>query len=365
MTTQAKRENLLYLIVWTVVFTVVPLVLLFETAGGHNDSVRWQEVPVIWAGILPFLFLFLAHNYLSAPFLVRKQYWPYIAITLALLGLFAYYSMNFGNHPPMGSGAPPPPMQDFPADAGFSGKGPRPDDIRRPLTPELMKLIIGFLIVGMNLGIKAMFRMLENEQKMQQLKAESLNQQLETLRYQINPHFFMNTLNNIHALVDVEPEKAKASIEQFSKLMRLVLYDGNAPTIPLQQETDYLKHYVSLMRLRYPESVDIQLQTPQECGDAFVPPLILASCVENAFKHGISYEQASFVHVSVSIEGDKIVFKCTNSLNPSKDSGPHGLGLENVRKRLELLYGQDYTFENEQKEGRYEITLSLPAHRPA
>ena len=109
---------------------------------------------------------------------------------------------------------------------------------------------------------------------MKELEAENIRQQLESLRYQINPHFLMNTLNNIHALVDLDPEKAKESIEVFSKMMRVLLYEGNAPTIPLAKELDFIEHFISLMRLRYPEdAVRIETVFPAACPDAAVPPL--------------------------------------------------------------------------------------------
>jgi LytS/YehU family sensor histidine kinase len=171
----------------------------------------------------------------------------------------------------------------------------------------------------------------------------------------------MNTLNNIHALVDIDPEQAKVSIEEFSKLMRHVLYEGDQPTISLAKEMEYLRHYVSLMRLRYADTVRIDLSLPEEDGGAEIPPLVLASFVENAFKHGISYEKPSFVHVSVSVEDGKIVFRCSNSLQDSAQSEQNGVGLTNVRRRLDLLYGHRYTLSIDRSGDVYDIILLLPA----
>ena len=196
---------------------------------------------------------------------------------------------------------------------------------------------------------------------MQELQAENLSRQLETLRYQINPHFFMNTLNNIHALVDIDPEQAKASIEEFSKLMRHVLYEGDRPTIPLAKETEFLRHYVSLMKLRYADTVRIDLSLPEKDEGAEIPPLMLASFVENAFKHGISYEKPSFVRVTVSVEDGKIVFRCANSRQDSAQAAQHGVGLANVRGRLDLLYGDRYTLHIDPSGDVYDVLLLLPA----
>jgi LytS/YehU family sensor histidine kinase len=171
----------------------------------------------------------------------------------------------------------------------------------------------------------------------------------------------MNTLNNIHALVDIDPEQAKASIEEFSKLMRHVLYEGDRPTIPLAKETEFLRHYVSLMKLRYADTVRIDLSLPEKDEGAEIPPLMLASFVENAFKHGISYEKPSFVHVTVSVEDGKIVFRCANSRQDSAQAAQHGVGLANVRGRLDLLYGDRYTLHIDPSGDVYDVLLLLPA----
>lgn len=340
-----KKEHLLYAVIWGAVFLIGPIMMLFHVIAGHESSVQKEEILQYWVSILPFFILFLLHNFIAAPFLTSKKYSPYIALTLAFLAAFAVYSTTTGHRPPLDA----------------DGLRHAPPGGYRPIEPEVLKIVIGVLLVLVNLGVKAMFNALISERRVQQLKEESLSERLETLRYQINPHFFMNTLNNIHALVDIDPEQAKVSIEELSKLMRLVLYEGNAPTIPLSQEMDFLRHFVSLMKLRYPESVDIQLHLPEDCGDVIVPPLVMASIVENAFKHGISYENTSFVHVSVALEGGWIVFKCANSRHEKNDEGKeHGLGRENVKKRLALLYGKDFTLNIAEMEDVFEVIMVIP-----
>jgi len=223
-----------------------------------------------------------------------------------------------------------------------------------------MKFLLGVLMLGVNLGVKYYLKSQRGERRMQELKAENLERQLEALRYQINPHFFMNTLNNIHALVDVDPEQAKISIEEFSKLMRFILYEGDRPTIPLSKELEFLRNYVSLMKIRYSDSVRIDLSLPDRTDGAEIPPLVLASFVENAFKHGISYEKPSFVRVSVSLEDGRIAFKCVNSRQSAEQVRNHGVGLSNIRGRLDILYGSRYTLYMDENEEVYEILLLLP-----
>lgn len=356
-----RRENVLYAVVWTIVFAMVPI-LYFLQALSSGSGFIWKTVLQTWVGIIPFLVLFLAHSILATPLLDKKEYTAYSIVTVALLVLFALFCLHGGNgKPPVPSDGPPP----IGGPGGPGAMPPGPPEATRPVTPEIMKIIMGILVVAVNLGIKGIFKSLRSEQKMQELRAENLGRQLEMLRYQINPHFFMNTLNNIHALVDLDPEKAKESIEEFSKLMRYVLYDGSSPTIPLERELDYLRHYVSLMRLRYPESVEIEMDLPDNAEGAAVPPLAMASLVENAFKHGISLDARSRICVSVTRENGRIIFRCENTLHGQEDPGKHGIGLENVRKRLDLMYGDTYILQAGQHEDRFSVLLVLPEKEAA
>ena len=357
MDTMRNREIGLYVMVWTLVFAAVPLVMSFHVLSGHDSVFPWRDVVQSWKNMLPFLLLFLLHNHLAMPFFSRRKWGGYAAITLALLVLFGLYCFSSFSRPPQIDAPPVPWLDRMPDDR------PAPLGRTRPMEPEAMKLIMGILVVLVNVGAKALFQAFRSEQRVQELKAQSLDQQLEALRYQINPHFFMNTLNNIHALVDVDPKKAKESIEEFSKLMRIVLYDGTDPTIPLEREIEYLQHYISLMRLRYPDSVVIELTVPEQKGGAEVPPLVMASFVENAFKHGISYEHPSFIRVLIERPGEKIVFRCANSRHPSQTAAQHGIGLENVRKRLDLLYGPFHSLDVNETADTYEVTLVLPIKR--
>ena len=310
--------------------------------------------------MIPFLLLLLIHHFLLTP-LIRKRLPLYIGLTVALLVLFGAWCLKTGGGP---DGPPPPP--EFrsemapPPPPGFR-EGPGREGRPGPMRPEVAKTIMGILLIGVDLGAYFYVESKRKERRMKELQAENLSQRLESLRYQINPHFFMNTLNNIHALVDIDPEKAKESIEVFSKMMRILLYEGDAPTIPLAKELDFIEHFISLMRLRYPEdSVRIETVFPENRSGAAVPPLMMASFVENAFKHGVSYSDDSYIRVKVERQEGKVVFICSNSSHPSEGDERHGVGLDNIRKRLTLLYGKEYTLSIDEEKGRYEVLLVIP-----
>ena len=366
MTQRQNTENLLYGIVWGIIF-LAPVVSTLLRSGSEG---AFPVILQLWGAILPFLLLFLVHNFLVAPLLVRrKKTGLYAACMAALVAVFALWLFSRPRpmdgpgpkHPPMTQweGRPAPPRVDPPA--GLAGSGPfgKPEG-RMPLDPTAMKFVLALLMLAANMGIKAVFRNQENEQRMKDLEKANLQQQLEYLRYQINPHFFMNTLNNIHALVDIDPEQAKESIVELSRLMRYLLYEGDKPTIPLDKETDFLNHYISLMRLRYADSVQISMDLPEGTGGIEVPPLIYASFVENAFKHGVSYEEPSFIRISLQEDAGKLIFKCSNSRHTARPESAPGIGQENVRRRLDLLYGDRYTLHYDVKPDVYDILLVLP-----
>ena len=307
--------------------------------------------------ILPFLALVLAHHFLLEPLSQKKNKLWYLLLTLLLLVAFGLHCFIPDRRPDRrGDGFPGP----LPGEWRMDRPGLPPADGRGPIRPEALELIIGILLVAGDLGLTALYRSRKHEAELKELQAANVGRQLEALRYQINPHFFMNTLNNIQSLIHTDPDKATEAVSEFSKLMRIVLYEGDAPTIPLSRELDYLRHYLSLMRLRYPESVQIEAHFPSDAGTATVPPLLMASFVENAFKHGISYEAPSFVRISLELTQRRILFSCTNSLHPARQTEEHGLGMENIRKRLDLLYGSDYALHIDEQPDSYRVLLDIP-----
>ncbi|MCR4604351.1 MAG: histidine kinase [Prevotella sp.] len=268
------------------------------------------------------------------------------------------------------------PFNDFeepplPFDDEF-GDGPKPD--RKPLRGpqfedhpplilgqhDLVATIILILMLGINLGIKLYYRQRGDRERLTELEKQNLAQQLEYLKYQINPHFLMNTLNNIHALVDIDAERAKESIVELSKIMRFVLYEGSQPTVPLNRELAFTQDYIRLMRMRVTDRVKINVEIPEAPANSQLPPMVLITFVENAFKHGVSYRQPSFIDIKITINDDKLLFTCRNSKIPQTEDQHGGVGLQNVRQRLDLIYGKKYTLTIDDTPSEYNISLVLP-----
>ena len=370
---QSKQENLIYLAVWGLLFAAPLLSLYVRTVNDTNLAFDWSEVFLVWRKFSIYLLLFLVHNFFLAPLLVhRHKRMAYFAIVAALLVAFTAYQCSSRPEGIRHHLAPPPHQidrPDFPEPPEASDRPMPPyemHEMRRHDPPpivgerDILAIVMLILMFGANLGIKGYYHSREDRKRLAELEKKNLEQQLEYLRYQINPHFFMNTLNNIHALVDIDPEKAKDTILELSKMMRFVLYEGNKQGVPLSRELDFIRHYIELMQLRYTDKVRIALDLPGEVPDRQIPPLILITFIENAFKHGVSYQRDSFIEVKMAVEGDELHFECRNSKADVSNEEKGGVGLSNVRKRLNLLYGNNYALRVHDVADVYTVELTLP-----
>ncbi len=373
---QSQQENMIYLVVWGLLFVAPLLSLYVRTVNDTNMVFDWTEVFLVWRKFAVFLLLFLVHNFLLAPLLVFEHKRAlYLSVVVAVFVGFTIYQCNsrpdiggpLGPRPqfPMEKGQRPPP--EFDGQAPFDNPPPR--DFRPDTPPpfigehDILAVVVLILMFGANLGTKYYFRSRGDQKRLVELEKQNLEQQLEYLRYQINPHFFMNTLNNIHALVDIDPAKAQETILELSKMMRFLLYEGDKNGVPLSREFEFLRTYISLMQLRYTDKVRISLDLPAEVPDKSIPPLMLISFVENAFKHGVSYQRESFIEVKAEVKAGRLDFLCRNSKsgNPDEETSKKGgVGLANVRKRLNLLYDNDYVLNIQDATDIYTVKLNIP-----
>lgn len=217
------------------------------------------------------------------------------------------------------------------------------------------------LTVGVSVAARIVQRWMRSEAERKSLETEQLKSTLAHLQYQIQPHFFFNSLNNIYSLIDISPEKAKDSVHGLSKLMRYLLYDAKAGRVPLSDEITFLKNYIQLMRLRLTDKVEVQFDLPEQSPWVEIAPLLFIPLVENAFKHGVSASQASFIFIKMRIEENQIVFWVENTNFPKNESdqGGSGIGIENLKQRLELLYPNRYEFKQAVQDGVFRSDLKI------
>jgi len=187
---------------------------------------------------------------------------------------------------------------------------------------------------------------IEEKQKESEMQRKEL--ELKNLQSQLNPHFLLNTLNNIYALISFDQKKAQKAVISLSELMRQMLYGNEQTDINLQDEIQFIDNYINLMRLRLPQTVeiDVRYDIPEPCRIR-IAPLIFISLVENAFKHGVSLSEPCFISIHLSADDHQICFESSNSNFPKskKDSSGHGIGLDQVQRRLDILYPENYKWE--------------------
>ena len=336
-------ENLLYLMVWMVII----LVPVLNSKMLEEVHVSLENILIAWLKIAPYLLIFIIHNSLIAPrLLLRKhRYVWYLVVNLltitAVFSLVAIYEKYapYDTEPYI-----------------LNGKASFTD------LAIYWNILLGFFMTGLNMGIKLLYRSLRDEQQMEELKRQNLQAEMDYLRYQINPHFFMNTLNNIHALIDIDTEYAKSAVIELSKMMRYVLYESGSETISLKKDIQFIENYIELMRIRYDSSIDICLDYPATIPNKVaIPPLLLIVFVENAFKHGVSYNHASFIHIRIGYRDDAVTAVISNSRHDKTQHLTTGIGLENVKKRLALIYQDNYTLSIDDSDPAvYTVKLIIP-----
>ena len=182
------------------------------------------------------------------------------------------------------------------------------------------------------------------DQKLQESEAARAKAELYNLRSQINPHFLLNTLNNIYALTAINQERAQDAIQQLSKMLRHMLYDNQESSVALSDELQFLENYISLMKIRLSANVEVTFAHNVEMPGVRIAPLIFISLIENAFKHGISPTEQSFVHIEINATDHEINCRIENSNHPksNQDRSGHGIGLNQVQRRLDLAYPNHY-----------------------
>ena len=340
---QKIGENLLYVMVWLAIL----LVPILNSKMMSEVHVSLSNILIAWQQIAPYLFIFIIHNAFIVRYVKRHQYMRYVVVDVLFISA-VFYGVDILDSI-LGDFATPEHL--------ISAKHASFTDL-----PVYWNIVLGLFMTCANTAIKMMYQSLRDEQAMEELKRQNLQAEMDYLKYQINPHFFMNTLNNIHSLIDIDAAYAQDAVIELSKMMRYVLYESGHEAITLEKDIQFMENYIKLMRIRYTEDVDIRFDYPDLPHDVTIPPLLLIVFVENAFKHGVSYNHPSFIRLKIEYADGQVTSTLTNSRHTAQSSKhPAGIGLENVRKRLELIYGaKNYSLEISEEEKTYTVKLVIP-----
>jgi len=322
----------LHLLSWTFLFSF-PFLYSGNEFVNNDFLVRTSWLPLLWSAILFYAnYLFLLNH-----FLFNRKTMAFIGINILLIAIFALLNNMVMDLMPR----PEPTFPMFPP----QGKHFEPSK-----SPFFLRSAASFFIpVITSLAIKTTQRWLKTETVMKEIDNQRLESELTHLKYQLQPHFFFNSLNSIYSLVDTSQEKAKQGVHSLGKMMRYLLYETTSPKVSLAKEIEFLQQYINVMKLRMRDDVKVNTSFPDELPAWQIAPLLFIPLIENAFKHGISSSKPSFVHVEMLLDSGTVILSVENTYYPKSnaDQSGSGIGLDNLRKRLDMQYAKKYILKQE------------------
>lgn len=331
-------EVAVHLITWCYIF-LSPL--MFKRSGESFDWVRYLH-----GCLLPLVtcFAFYVNYFVLIPrfLLVKgKLTWFILSNVVLLAACQTCLEMQPVIFPPMDLHKP------------FHHRRFREQGGKPFMIPHMFFVIRGFLTmvfaIGASVALKLSMRWRKSEQARAEAELGRSQAELKNLKNQINPHFLLNTLNNIYALTAFDQEKAQQAIQELSRLLRYMLYESQSDRVTLSKEVEFLQSYIALMKLRIYNEVEVKTTFSfPENENVEVAPFIFISLVENAFKHGINSMGASFIHISLKSDAHHLEFRCENSNMPKdqSDKAPGGIGLSQVANRLKYAYPNRYEWQS-------------------
>ena len=324
--------------VWLFVAQVLLLSLVLLSPGlisyvtTHDIQVVWGSLTVSAYWLAPAVVVYLINFYLLVPMLwFRHRRWQFFVANVALITV-CNANILFKDIRTL-------PGNDLAGYASFI----------------VFALLVNLMAIFIALSIRYVMR--QGEKKQKEVEAE-----LAWLKNQINPHFLFNTLNNISSLTQIDADEAQDAVMQLSDLLRYAMYETNKPKVPLEGEVEFMRNYVELMKLRCNEMTTVGFETSMENRETLVAPLLFISLVENAFKHGMNSNAPATIDISLVQKDDTLVFTSDNTNNPkpTKDRSGSGIGLENTRRRLDLIYPGRYQWEQTvTPENIYHVKITL------
>lgn len=228
-------------------------------------------------------------------------------------------------------------------------------------TPErlIQYILSGLVIVFISSGLKVTGNYIRNERRNKVLENQKLATELAFLKSQVNPHFLFNTLNNIYSLAYKQSPETPDAIMKLSLLMRYMLYESNDDMVSLQKEAEHLQNFIDLQKLRLREHTIIKYNIDGDLQGKQIAPMLLMTLVENAFKHGLVSKNEIGISIDLKVFKDNLIFSTVNNTSSHKKREFGGIGLENMKQRLRLLYPGRHRLAFEERDGAFYATLKL------
>ena len=334
-------------LIHTLIWAVVIFMPLFVTSPDRPlmdgpEYLRYLIVPLSFMVVFYVNFFWLIDRLLS-----RHRAGLFIAVNVVLIAaamLSVHLCFQYFFHPDFHR--PPPPPRMFMDQFLFLSRN----------------VALYVLVAGASVALRMTGRWYRAEAERKDLEHRRSEAELQNLRQQLNPHFLFNTLNNIYSLIQIDPPRAQSAVHDLSHLLRYVLYGGSREEVPLQDEVDFIREYIALMRIRLPRHVEVSVELPDGVPGLRIAPLLFIPLVENAFKHGVSNDKPSFVRIWMAVDEDRLDCETVNSCFPKaqdSDRSGSGVGLVNLSRQLALIYPGKYEFRCGQEGEEYRAFLSI------
>ncbi|APY09781.1 histidine kinase [Seonamhaeicola sp. S2-3] len=327
-------------LVWLVLFSI-PYILSYGQEQNINRVIAHFWIPVLFYAVIFYTNYFV----LIDKYLFKKETLLFILINALIIAVCITAKEQIEGNV----------FADLSIPKNSDGNGP-------PLKMMIYVQMFSYLApLLFSIAVKTTKRWVKAETERKEAANFKLQSELQHLHYQLQPHFFFNSLNNIYAMVDISPEKAKTSIHSLSKLMRYMLYETNVEEVSLTKEIEFMSKYIELMKLRVSEKTIVNYSFPKDGSSIKIAPLLFISLIENAFKHGVSASQDSTIDITMTLEDNKVMFITKNNNFPknTQDKSGSGIGLQNLEKRLQLLYAGKYKFNTKVENEYFNVNLEL------
>jgi sensor histidine kinase YesM len=332
-------EIILHVVIWAA-FASLPLLIAKSEFFSYPKTFYYSWVPLIFSMIV----FYINYFFLIPKFFFKRAYMKMcvsniilIILSIILLDISKNWMLNNFDIQPWGK------------------KG---DFKYWKIAYQSLSFI---LTIGISISIRVTNKWIETEKAKREIENTNLKSELQLLKYQIQPHFFFNSLNNVYALIDQAPEKAKETVYELSKLLRFMLNEANEDKIIIENEVECLKNFIKLMSVRLNDNVTLKSSLPDKTPEIFVAPLLFLTLIENAFKHGVSATKPSFIDINMTTDINKVTLTVVNSYFPKdkKDRSGSGIGLGNLKQRLEKIYPGQHEFSTEIIDNTHKVKLEI------
>ncbi len=350
MTKNKSRGTLIHFICWLVIFLLPYLNYIIEPEKLLTTKTVFLVVPFMFNVVL--MLFFYANLLFLAPRFMNKGKWPiYVLIIIAGFGLFYLYNRGIFNFLIL-----PELTRDVQAPKD-------PNNNRR----DAFRLLFPILFYSLSLLASIVLYLFNERRKEKEItrliEFEKVEAELNMLKLQISPHFLFNTLNNIRWLVRKKSEESEESILKLSEILRYIIYDVNVDKVSIRQEVDHLRNYINLQSLRIQADAKIDFEVDPKAESLLIAPLLFIHFVENAFKYGVDGKNTTDINISIKKKEKGILFTCRNKiLNPANSLKNSGVGITNVKRRLELIYPNQYQLSLAENDGYFDVILNLQIH---